>query len=210
MRPVLRLLQDLQRSLGYFSSVHREASLETMVGLGSTFKILGCGAIGQQLQVMPAGSTSSRRSRQRPGGRDLRGIQREHGHGVRSGPSGHRHAPINANLVPVPVLREQMGIARPDGLEGGPGHLAGEPPYRPLVDWQLSADPPREVKSTINKGEQLQKSYEDAKAKAVEPRLIAGPVRTGRSGRGCSRIRRVPCFPRIPSRSSPAAISRRS
>ena len=40
MRPVFSdLLQDVQRSLGYYASLHRDRELKTMIGLGSTMKI---------------------------------------------------------------------------------------------------------------------------------------------------------------------------
>ena len=53
MRPVFSdLLQDLQRSIGYYQSLHRDHDLKTMVGIGSTFKIPGLRKfIGQQLQI---------------------------------------------------------------------------------------------------------------------------------------------------------------
>src|SRR5690606_28282086 len=53
MRPVFTdLLQDVQRSIGYYQSVHRDAELTAMVGLGSTFKIPGLRKfLGQQLQM---------------------------------------------------------------------------------------------------------------------------------------------------------------
>jgi type IV pilus assembly protein PilM len=53
MRPVFSdLLQDLQRSIGYYQSMHQENELKLMVGLGSTFKIPGLRKfLGQQLQI---------------------------------------------------------------------------------------------------------------------------------------------------------------
>ena len=174
MRPVFSdLLQDLQRSLGYFSSVHREASLETMVGLGSTFKIPGLRKfIGQQLQVNVSRLDEFKKIS--VSGREAAtfaeyNVNMATAYGLAL--QGIDMAPINANLVPVPVLREQMWHRKTRWFVGAAvlAILAGGTTfYRPLVDSaQLSADPPREVKSTINKGEQLQKSYEDAKAKAV-------------------------------------------
>ncbi len=53
MRPVFSdLLQDLQRSIGYYQSLHRDTKLDLMVGLGSTFRIPGLRKfLGQQLQI---------------------------------------------------------------------------------------------------------------------------------------------------------------
>ncbi|MCH8005852.1 MAG: type IV pilus assembly protein PilM [Planctomycetes bacterium] len=53
MRPVFSdLLQDLQRSIGYYQTLHRNTKLSLMVGLGSTFRIPGLRKfLGQQLQI---------------------------------------------------------------------------------------------------------------------------------------------------------------
>lgn len=53
MRPVFGdLLQEVQRSLGHFQTLHREAKMDTIYGVGSTFKIPGLRKfLGQQLQV---------------------------------------------------------------------------------------------------------------------------------------------------------------
>ena len=53
MRPVFSdLLQDLQRSIGYYQTLHRNTELSLMVGLGSTFRIPGLRKfLGQQLQI---------------------------------------------------------------------------------------------------------------------------------------------------------------
>ncbi len=42
MRPVFTdLVQDVQRSVGYYQSLHREADLTRLIGMGSTFKLPG-------------------------------------------------------------------------------------------------------------------------------------------------------------------------
>ncbi len=53
MRPVFSdLLQDLQRSIGYYQTLHRDTKLPLMIGLGSTFRIPGLRKfLGQQLQI---------------------------------------------------------------------------------------------------------------------------------------------------------------
>ena len=111
MRPVFSdLLQDLQRSLGYFSSVHREAKLETMVGLGSTFKIPGLRKfIGQQLQANVSRLDEFKKISVT--GREAAAFA-EHNVNMATAYGlalqGIDMSPISANLVPVPVLREQM------------------------------------------------------------------------------------------------------
>ncbi|MCC7203835.1 MAG: pilus assembly protein PilM, partial [Phycisphaeraceae bacterium] len=53
MRPVFSdLVQELQRSLGYYQSQNREASLKRMIGVGSTFRLPGLQKfLKQQLQM---------------------------------------------------------------------------------------------------------------------------------------------------------------
>lgn len=53
MRPVFGdLLQEVQRSLGHFQTLNRGAEVDTILGVGSTFKIPGLRKfLGQQLQV---------------------------------------------------------------------------------------------------------------------------------------------------------------
>lgn len=53
MRPVFGdLAQDVQRSIGYYQSSHKDANLTRMIGLGSTFNLPGLRKyLGQQLQM---------------------------------------------------------------------------------------------------------------------------------------------------------------
>ena len=61
MRPVFSdLAQDVQRSIGYYQSSHKDANLTRLIGLGSTFNLPGLRKyLGQQLQ-MEGGATHSR------------------------------------------------------------------------------------------------------------------------------------------------------
>ena len=48
MRPVFGdLAQDVQRSIGYYTSLHKEAKLERLIGLGSTFRLPGPAQVPQ-------------------------------------------------------------------------------------------------------------------------------------------------------------------
>ncbi len=53
MRPVFGdLAQDVQRSIGYYQSLHREANLTRLIGVGSTFKLPGLRKfLSQQVQM---------------------------------------------------------------------------------------------------------------------------------------------------------------
>ena len=123
MRPVFSdLLQDLQRSLGYFSSVHRDAKLETMIGLGSTFKIPGLRKfIGQQLQVNVSRLDEFRRIS--VGGRQAADFV-EHTVNMATAYGlalqGVGSAPINANPSPCPCCESRCGTARHVGSSEQP------------------------------------------------------------------------------------------
>jgi len=177
MRPVFSdLLQDLQRSLGYFSSVHREAKLETMVGLGSTFKIPGLRKfIGQQLQVNVSRLDEFKRIS--VSGREASAFA-EHNVNMATAYGlalqGVGSSPINANLVPVPVLREQMWHRKTRWFVAA-AVLAivagGATFYRPFMDSaSIDDQPPGMVKDTISRAEQLRSEYESAKNQIVMSR----------------------------------------
>lgn len=53
MKPVLsELVQDIQRSISYFQETHPEANIQRLIGVGATFKLLGLRKIlSQQLQM---------------------------------------------------------------------------------------------------------------------------------------------------------------
>src|SRR5262245_28346824 len=111
MRPVFSdLLQDLQRSIGSYQSLHRESELKTMVGIGSTFKIPGLRKfLGQQLQIEVHRLDEYKRIAVT--GREAaafaeNAVNMATAYGLAL--QGIGLAPINANLVPVKTLRDQM------------------------------------------------------------------------------------------------------
>jgi type IV pilus assembly protein PilM len=111
MRPVFSdLLQDLQRSIGYYQTLHRDADLVTMVGLGSTFRIPGLRKfLGQQLQMQVLRldeykkiTVSGRKAA--AFAQSAVGMATAYGLALQ----GVGLARIDANLVPVETLRSQM------------------------------------------------------------------------------------------------------
>ncbi|MDP7030528.1 MAG: type IV pilus assembly protein PilM [Phycisphaerales bacterium] len=111
MRPVFTdLLQDLQRSLGYFTNTRPEVQITKMVGTGSTFKIPGLRKfIGQQLQESVLRLDEFRRIRV-----DGKGAASFAEHVVNLATAyglalqGVGLATLDANLVPSRVRREQV------------------------------------------------------------------------------------------------------
>jgi len=115
MRPVFSdLLQDLQRSIGYYQSTHHDSNLELMVGLGSTFRIPGLRKfLGQQLQMDVMRLDEYKRIAVT--GREAASfaesaVNLASAYGLAL--QGVGLAPIDANLVPVKALREQMWHAK--------------------------------------------------------------------------------------------------
>jgi type IV pilus assembly protein PilM len=111
MRPVFSdLLQDLQRSIGYYQSLHRESELKNMVGVGSTFKIPGLRKfLGQQLQIDVVRLDEYKKINVK--GREAasfaeNAVNMATAYGLAL--QGVGLAPIDANLVPVKTLRDSM------------------------------------------------------------------------------------------------------
>ncbi|MEE2906244.1 MAG: type IV pilus assembly protein PilM [Planctomycetota bacterium] len=111
MRPVFaNLLQELQRSLDYFRSSHPNRELGNMIGAGSTFKIPGLRKfIGQQLQVDVNRLDEFRRIS--VPGREAatfaeHNVSMATAYGLAM--QGIHLSPIDINLVPTTVLREQL------------------------------------------------------------------------------------------------------
>lgn len=162
MRPVFGdLLQDIQRSLGYYQSVHRDVELKTMVGLGSTFKIPGLRKfLGQQLQMDVVRLDEYRRIRVE--GREAasfaeNAVNMATAYGLAL--QGVGLGKIDINLVPVQVLRDQIWHAKIKWFAAAAAiAIAGGAVtfVRPLSDQAaLRGDGPAAVTSTINRGRML-------------------------------------------------------
>jgi len=174
MRPVFSdLLQDLQRSIGYYQSVHRDRKLTEMVGIGSTFKIPGLRKfIGQQLQIEVGRLDEFRRIS--VAGRDSAAFS-EHvvnfatAYGLAL--QGVGLAPIDVNLVPTTQLREQVWHSKSKWFVAAAAvFVAGAATslYHPLKD---SASLPRgdlpEVVQAISAGEQYRNDLQAEQASAT-------------------------------------------
>ena len=172
MRPVFSdLLQDLQRSIGYYQSLHRESELKTMMGIGSTFKIPGLRKfLGQQLQIDVHRLDEYKRIAVT--GREAasfaeNAVNMASAYGLAL--QGVGLAQINANLVPVKTLRDQMWQSKTKWFAAAAAIAivgAGMTLYRPLMDRSKLAPggAPREVDNVIQRGTQLRNQYEAARS----------------------------------------------
>ncbi|MCH2133453.1 MAG: type IV pilus assembly protein PilM [Phycisphaerales bacterium] len=153
MRPIFaNLLQDLRRSLDYFRASHPNREISGMIGAGSTFKIPGLRKfIGQQLQVDVNRLDEFRRIT--VAGREAatfaeHNVSMATAYGLAM--QGIGRAPIDINLVPTGVLREQIWHRKTRWFIGAAALaiVAGGVTFvRPIMDQAaIDANPePREV-----------------------------------------------------------------
>ncbi|MHC4709285.1 MAG: type IV pilus assembly protein PilM, partial [Planctomycetota bacterium] len=173
MRPVFSdLLQDLQRSIGYYQTLHRDAQLGTMVGLGSTFKIPGLRKfLGQQLQMQVMRLDEYKRITVT--GREAAtfaqntvSIATAYGLALQ----GVGLARINANLVPVETVRSQLWHQKTKWFAGAAAIVAlgsAMMLYRPISDRAaMNPDEPAVVTQALSAGGKLKREYEQLTGKS--------------------------------------------
>jgi type IV pilus assembly protein PilM len=115
MRPVFGdLLGDVQKSLSYYQSLNRGVELTEILGIGSTFRIPGLRKfLGQQLQCEVARLDEFRRLQVAgAAGADFAAatVNMTTAYGLAL--QGLGLAPIDINLAPVPVLRQQVWASK--------------------------------------------------------------------------------------------------
>ncbi|MCH8342696.1 MAG: type IV pilus assembly protein PilM [Planctomycetes bacterium] len=172
MRPVFSdLLQDLQRSIGYYQTLHRDAKLTTMVGLGSTFKIPGLRKfLGQQLQMHVLRLDEYKRiavtGRQAATfAQSAVGMATAYGLALQ----GLGLARINANLVPVKTLRAELWRQKTQWFAAAAAIVvlgAAMMLYRPISD-RSSLNPggePAVVSQVLETGGKLKRDFEQISA----------------------------------------------
>jgi type IV pilus assembly protein PilM len=179
MRPVFSdLLQDLQRSISYYQSLHRESHLSTMIGIGSTFKIPGLRKfLSQQLAADSSSKFEIIRldEYKRIGvtGREAasfaeNAVNMATAYGLAL--QGVGLAPIDANLVPVKALRESMWHSKVKWFAAAAALViigAGMTFYRPIIDRSaMRPVPPAVVNDVISRGNQLKSNFETIKARS--------------------------------------------
>jgi type IV pilus assembly protein PilM len=167
MRPVFSdLLQDLQRSIGYYQSLHRDSELKAMVGVGSTFKIPGLRKfLGQQLQIDVVRLDEYKRISVK--GREAasfaeNAVNMATAYGLAL--QGVGLSPIDANLVPVGTLRESMWRGKTKWFAAAAGIMlvgAGMLMFRPMYDQRrMEAVPSPVVSDVLNRAKRYKDEFE--------------------------------------------------
>lgn len=140
MRPVFGdLVQEVQRSIGYYQSIHPEAELERLIGLGSTFKLPGLRKyLKQQLQLDVYRMEQFKRlSVDGPQAGEFQGASLNLATAYGLAAQALDKGTLQANLMPVAVVREAMWKRKTPWFAAAAGLAAaasGSMFIRPLMD----------------------------------------------------------------------------
>jgi hypothetical protein len=180
MRPVFGdLAQDVQRSIGYYQSLHRDANLTRLIGLGSTFNLPGLRKyLSQQLQLEVVRLENFNRisvDGPRAGEFQAAALNLATVYGLAL--QGLGLAAIDANLIPRVVVREAMWRRKVKwfGVAAGISVVAGAVGFtryfldRAKVD---SAPKPTIIESTRSALKDLQAKWKSVEA-AYKPDYAA-------------------------------------
>ncbi len=140
MRPIFGdLAQEIQRSIGFYQSVHPDADLKRLIGLGSTFKLPGLRKyLKQQLQLDVYRIEQFKKlSMDGPQAGEFQAASLNLSTAYGCALQALGAAPLRANLMPVGVIREAMWKRKVPYFMAGAGlaaAAAGAMFIRPLVD----------------------------------------------------------------------------
>ncbi|MBX3388551.1 MAG: type IV pilus assembly protein PilM [Phycisphaeraceae bacterium] len=181
MRPVFTDLgQDIQRSIGYYQSLHKDANLQRVILIGATANLPGLRKyLKQQLGIEVYRVEEFKKANLLPldGNKDggeraakfnSRALDMTTAYGLAL--QGVGAGTINANLMPVSIIREAMwkGKVKWFGAAAGIAAVAGVAMFvRPFLDSNAvaasAADPEvPNIRATISQGERLKKEAEEA------------------------------------------------
>ncbi len=156
------LAQDVQRSIGYYTSLHKDAKLERLIGLGSTFRLPGLRKyLKQQLQIDVYRMEQFKRiSVDGPKAGEFQSITLNMATAYGLALQGLGMAALEANLMPTGVVRDAMWKRKIKwfGIAAGVAvAAAGAMCIRPFLDSQAVANEPPspEIRKTIEEGNRL-------------------------------------------------------
>ena len=183
MRPVFGdLVQDVQRSIGYYQSLHPDAKLVRLIGLGSTFKLPGLRKfLKQQLQIDVYRMDQYKRlSVEGAGAGDFQSASLNIATAYGLALQGLGFETIQANLMPISVIRGAMWKKKVKwfGMAAGMGLAASGAMFvRPLLDSTAVArvPKPQSIDRTLADFNRLKKEASDAIA-SVAPDFTAAQM----------------------------------
>ena len=185
MRPVFGdLVQEVQRSIGFYKSVHPDADLKRLIGLGSTFKLPGLRKyLKQQLQLDVYRMEQFKKlsvDGPRAGEFQAASLNLCTAYGLAL--QGLNHATLKANLMPVRVLRDAMWKRKVPWFAAAAGiaaAAAGAMFIRPLMDSSqfAGADVPGVLQQVSNEAQRLKSDADKAGVTgSAEPDLRASRI----------------------------------
>jgi type IV pilus assembly protein PilM len=181
MRPIFGdLAQDVQRSIGYYQSLHKDAKLERLIGLGSTFRLPGLRKyLRQQIQMDVFRLEQFKRlslEGPRAGEFQAQTLQLATAYGLSL--QGLGMAALEANLMPSNVIKTAMWQRKVKwfGIAAGVAVAAGAAMFvRPFIDNTAIADnpPSPEISNTINRANGLKSEAQEVLQAGVENTAVA-------------------------------------
>lgn len=177
MRPVFTDVgQDISRSIGYYTNLHRDAKLERLIGMGSTFELPGIRKFLQQqlgltvyrVEEFKKLNTDTLKNEDRAKVFRERAVGMCTAYGLAL--QGVSMSTIGANLMPVKIIRETMwkGKVKWFGLAAGLAVAASAAMFiRPTLDYLTSSSnqQPGEIQNVLS---DVNKAKTDASEKGVD------------------------------------------
>jgi type IV pilus assembly protein PilM len=170
MRPVFSdIVQEIQRSIGFYQSVHADADLKRLVGLGSTFRLPGLRKyLKQQLQLDVYRLEQFKKlSIDGPRAGEFQAASFNLATAYGCVLQAFNNAPMAANLMPVPVIKSAMWKKKVPYFAAAAGlaaATAGAMFIRPLMDSTAftGATKPAVLQSVANEASRLSADAETA------------------------------------------------
>ena len=170
MRPVFTdLVQEVQRSIGYYQSVHAGADLKRLIGLGSTFRLPGLRKYLKQQLHMDIYRIEEFKRAKAPEGReaefDEASLNLATAYGLAL--QGLGQATLQANVMPVKVVRDSMWRRKRVWFGAAAGLAAAATAgffVRPLMDMTAmnSVSEPSSIGRVVSEGRTLKDRAEAA------------------------------------------------
>ncbi len=162
LRPVFSdLVQDVQRSIGYYQSMHKGAQLERLVGMGSTFQLPGLRKyLKQQLGMNVYRLEGFKKlSSEGPHAAEFATHTLNFATAYGLALQGLGMSALNANLMPLDVAKQAMWAAKSKWFAAAAGLslVAGGAMFiRPFLDQQaLNIVEPKAVMDAVNQSKTL-------------------------------------------------------
>jgi type IV pilus assembly protein PilM len=182
MRPIFGdLAQDVQRSIGFYQSLHKDAKLERLIGLGSTFRLPGLRKYLKQQVGMDVFRLEQfkRLTMDGPRAGELQANTLNLATAYGLALQGLGLATLEANLMPTMVLREAMWERKVKwfAVAAGVAIAASVAMFiRPFLDSQaVAAEPqPQSVRDAIREAQRLKSAAQDVTGSTIENSAAAG------------------------------------